>query len=598
MSTFSLSEASLKKGREILVELYGEETGNSTYERLLRVIKEALTEKGKIPRFDSGKREESYKFDQTDAFLVTYGDQFLDNKNQLFENLRRFAEEYLTGLFSGVHLLPFYPYSSDDGFSVTDYYQVRSDLGDWEDVRQLSYHFKVMCDAVINHISAESAWFQGYLKGEPGYDQFFIEVGKDIDLSAVIRPRALPLLTSFSSVAGEKLLWTTFSTDQIDLNYANPRVLLKIIELLLFYGEQGVKLIRLDAVGYLWKEIGTTCLHLRQTHRIIQLFRSVLDLVYPEISLITETNVPHEENISYFGDGYNEAQMVYQFSLPPLVLITFYQENAATLTRWVGALEQPPGRCTFLNFLASHDGIGLLPVKGILTEKEINMLVEKTQAYGGSISYRYNVTGGKSPYELNISYFDALSGREEPESIRIEKFICAHSILLSLVGVPAIYIHSLFGSENDDEGVEETGRPRSINRRKFFFQQFLAELDNPYSRTRMVYERLATLLKIRRNHPAFHPLGRQDVLVLKDEIFSLIRTSPEENEQIICFHNVSSRQQALQVDFSSTKMDPAQEYQDLLTGRIFSPNAQGLVHLQLLPYEILWLLRMPTKLRS
>lgn len=589
MSTFALSQASLRKGLEMLVEIYGDEVGNATYDRLLTIIKEAQKRKRETQPCSRGKGQGTYGLSETDAFLITYGDQFLDDKTPPLLNFHRFAGEYLAGIFSGIHILPFYPYSSDDGFSVTDYYGVRSDLGNWEDIKLLSRDFRLMFDAVINHSSVESTWFQGYLKGDPTYNQFFIEVDKDADLSSVIRPRALPLLTPFLTEGGVKLLWTTFSADQMDLNYANPNVLLEVIRLLLFYANQGARLIRLDAVGYLWKEIGTTCLHLWQTHRIIQLFRYVLDMIYPDVLLVTETNVPHEENISYFGDGRDEAQVVYQFPLPPLVLSAFYQEDASTLARWVASLKKPPGQCTFFNFLASHDGIGLLPAKGILTDREIQLLVEKSQANGGSITYRHSTTGEKSPYELNISYFDALSGRDEPEALRIGKFICAHSIILTLAGVPAIYVHSLFGSGNYYEGVKETGRLRSINREKLSLHSVLMELKDPGSRTGAVYNRLATMLKTRRNRLAFHPQGRQEVLFLKDEIFSLIRTSPDGRDRIICFHNLSCAHQNVQLDSSCIDAEPVLGYQDLLTERkVFSDDC-GSFSLTLQPYEVLWL---------
>ena len=348
-------------------------------------------------------------------------------------------------------------------------------------------NFHLMFDGVINHISAQSEWFKAFLHDDPKYRDYFIVVDGKPDLSQVVRPRALPLLTEFTTPSGVKKVWTTFSADQIDLNYANPDVLLDIIDVLLFYVAQGAELIRLDAIAYLWKEIGTSCLHLPQTHRVIQLLRAILDEVAPHVALITETNVPHQDNISYFGDGHNEAQLVYNFALPPLTLHTFHTGDASALTQWAASLERPdrwgaatsdlqpssapPVRSapTFFNFLASHDGIGLNPARGILRDDEIAALVDRVVAHGGRVSYKSNPDGSTTPYELNINYFDALSdpNSSEPLSLQIDRFVAAHAIMLSLSGVPGLYFHSLFGSRGWPEGVTLTGQNRTVNRQKF-----------------------------------------------------------------------------------------------------------------------------------
>ena len=313
-----------------------------------------------------------------------------------------------------------------------------------------------MFDAVINHASAEGGWFQSYLRGEPDYKDHFIEVRGDPDLSAVVRPRALPLLTKFDTPHGSKMLWTTFSADQVDLNYHNPRVLLDVLDILLFYASQGAEFIRLDAIAYLWKEVGTSCINLPQTHWVVQLLRAVLDEIAPHVMLITETNVPNLENLSYFGDGSNEAQLVYNFPLPPLVLHALQTGEAGVLSKWASGLELPSHKVTFLNFLASHDGIGLNPVRGILRESEIVALAQRVQASGGFVSNKSNANGSVSPYELNINYFDALNAAEHAEElpVQIDRFVTAHAILLAFMGVPAIYFHSLFGSRGVDGGRE------------------------------------------------------------------------------------------------------------------------------------------------
>ncbi|MDX1522687.1 MAG: alpha-amylase family glycosyl hydrolase, partial [Anaerolineae bacterium] len=335
---------------------------------------------------------------ERDAILITYGDQIREPSRSPLQSLAEVFGENLSGVVSGVHLLPFYPYTSDDGFSVVDYLQVDPDAGDWSDLELLRQNFRLMFDAVINHISASSRWFQGFVAGDPAYANYFITEDPATNLSAVTRPRTLPLLTPVDTANGQQHVWTTFSPDQIDLNYSHPPVLLEIIDVLLFYVAHGAELIRLDAIAFMWKEVGTTCIHLPHTHRIIQLFRTILDAVAPNVLLITETNVPHAENLSYFGDGQNEAQLVYQFSLAPLMLHTFYTGDATVLKNWADGLEQLPDTATFFNFIASHDGIGLRPVEGILTPEEVQTLADYTLRHGGQVSYKSNPDGSQSPY--------------------------------------------------------------------------------------------------------------------------------------------------------------------------------------------------------
>ena len=348
-------------------------------------------------------------WDERDVVLITYADQFQKNDHNALPILTRFYNRWLSSYFSHVHLLPFYPWSSDDGFSVVDYHRVAPKTGEWGDVAKLKKSTHLMFDFVCNHMSAKSQWFENYLNQKPGFEDFFIAVDPDTDLSAVTRPRALPLLTPFTLADGSiRHLWTTFSDDQIDLNFASPQVLIAMVDVLLHYLIEGADYIRLDAVGFMWKVPGTTCLHLENTHRLIQLFRAITDVVAPGTVIITETNVPHKDNISYFGDGSNEAQMVYQFSLPPLVLHSIHSENVQALCQWAQTLELPSTETTWFNFLASHDGIGLNPLRGILPEKDILTLVEKLQNEGAKVSWKNNSDGTRSPYEINVTYLDAL----------------------------------------------------------------------------------------------------------------------------------------------------------------------------------------------
>ena len=530
---------------------------------------------------------------ERDSILITYGDQVQSPNEQLLHTLKKFCDTHLIGVVSGIHILPFYPWTSDDGFSVVDYRQVDPALGDWEDVSSLQGHFRLMFDGVINHISSQSEWFQKFLQDEPHYRDYFITVDGEPDLSQVVRPRALPLLTPFQTTSGEKKVWTTFSEDQIDLNFKNPEVLLEILDVLLMYAERGADFIRLDAIAYLWKEIGTTCIHLPQTHHIIRFLRAALDQAAPHVYLITETNVPHVDNVSYFGDGRNEAQLVYNFALPPLTLHTFHTGDARVLSAWARTLTLPSDRTTFFNFLASHDGIGLNPARDILSAAEIELLVEKALAHGGLISYKHNPDGTQSPYEMNINYFDALSDPQgdEPLALQVDRFVAAQAIMLSIVGVPGIYFHSLFGSRGWLDGVRQTGRNRTINREKCHLDELQNELADKNSLRAMVFTRYRQLLFARSMSSAFHPHGPQRVLDFGEVIFALVRRSPTGNQSVLCLQNVSNKVQTVKVDFEGVfDLEPrGGRLLDLIQGKRFNIRRKTPLHLR--PYQTLWLIR-------
>lgn len=523
-----------------LVFLYGTTAAGPLESRLRALMHDHFPEARSPLGHPGGPRH--LTLTQRDALLITYGDQVREDGVPPLRTLGEFLDEHAAGAVSGVHVLPFYPSSSDDGFSVIDYREVDPALGTWDDVCRLGRRFDLMFDGVFNHVSQHSAWFQAFLRDDPAYRDWFITVEDAPDLSQVVRPRALPLLTTFHTAAGDKRVWTTFSADQVDVNAHDPDVLLALIDVLLFYVARGARFIRLDAIAYLWKEIGTTCIHLPQTHQAIQLMRAVLDEVAPDVLLITETNVPHRDNVSYFGDGSDEAQLVYNFALPPLVLHTLATADATALSGWAAGLEQPSDGVTFFNFLASHDGIGVNPVRGILSQDEIDALVAIAPAHGGYVSYKQNPDGSKSPYELNVSYFDALSdpAAGEPEELRIQRFVVAHAIMLAMPGMPGIYFHSLFGSVGDRAGAEASGIPRRINRQKLRRADLERELADPSSRRARVLFELKGLLRQRQASAAFHPAGRCEVVMSDPRVFALRRTAPDGSETVLCLHNVSA----------------------------------------------------------
>ena len=577
-----------------LMFLYGEEPAEQTWKKLERILSDFRSQYPEA-------KDERFHLSQEDAILITYADQFQEPGEPGLKTLSNFLDLHLAQAVNSIHLLPFFPYSSDDGFSVIDYRQVATGLGSWEDVEQLGDRFRLMFDAVINHVSRESQWFQGFLRGEEPYKDYFIEVDPAADLSMVVRPRALPLLTKVETNQGSRLVWTTFSEDQIDLNYVNPEVLLEIIDLLLFYVGHGADIIRLDAIAYLWKRSGTECIHLLQTHAIVKLFRAVLDEVAPGVLLITETNVPHAENISYFGVSLteqgkvgslpngDEAQLVYQFPLAPLVLHTFQTGDSTILSDWVGGLELPYANVTFFNFIASHDGLGVMPAEGLLDSEQIQALVDQTTRHGGLVSYKLNPDGTKSVYELNITLYDALNDPKNPkDEVDIPRFLASQFILLSLAGVPGIYVHSLFGMRNCTTCLEETGRARSINREKFqraAIEEMLVDSDN---RETAIFDGYTKMLRIRKAHSAFHPFGAQRVLKLIPPVFALLRTAPEEDEYVLCLVNISAEPVSLEIDLVCVGLGSIETWQELISGKLFHAKQHHL-RVDLREYQYLWL---------
>lgn len=551
-----------------LIDLIYGETFTDTHRKVL------LEKIGNAASLITEKRKSGW--DEKDVVLITYADQFSEAGENALPVFTRFYNKWLSHSFSHVHLLPFYPWSSDDGFSVIDYHEVAPETGTWSDIAELKQSTSLMFDYVCNHMSAKSQWFANYLQQTPGYEDFFISVDPKTDLSAVTRPRALPLLTPFTLHDGSvRHLWTTFSEDQIDLNFASPDVLIAMVDVLLHYLMEGANYIRLDAVGFMWKIPGTHCIHLEQTHQLIQFFRAITEAVAPGTVIITETNVPHKDNISYFGNGENEAQMVYQFSLPPLVLHAIHRQDVHTLSQWASSLELPSTKTTWFNFLASHDGIGLNPLRGILPESDILSLVEKLQQEGALVNWKNNPDGTRSPYEINVTYLDALSPKNAADNERIARFILAHAVLLSFPGVPAIYIQSVLGSRNDYEGVERLGYNRAINRKKYIAGEIDSELSNTTGIRHKIFKQLSELIAIRRAEQVFHPDSHALFETSGKHILKIIRVA-KNGERITALFNFSQYIQTVNSEgISGTEL-------------IAKENISGTT-LTLNPWQVMWI---------
>lgn len=478
---------------------------------------------------------------QKDAFLIAYGDTIRREGRAPLRALGEFLRAHIGPAISLVHLLPHFPYSSDDGFSVIDYRKVREDLGDWADVEALSSDYRIVFDAVVNHVSQHSVYVKGHCAGDPEHADFAVVIPPGTDTSKVLRTRNLPLLHPFETVRGTELLWTTFSADQVDLNFRNPRVLVEVTDVLFFYAARGASMLRLDAIPYLWKELGTSCAHLPQTHEVIKLWRDLFDLAAPHMLLLTETNVPHKENVSYFGDRGDEAQVIYNFSLPPLLLWSLHTGDASVLTRWAATLDYIGPRATYLNITATHDGIGMRPTEGILTEAQRRELCDLAKRHGGDITGKRNSDGSVSVYELNVTYFDALN---DPAGVRpldeqIDRFVLSQAVPMALMGIPAFYLPSFLGARNDHALVRETGRARSVNRPSFDAEELDRELARPESLRARVVSRLRRLLEIRATLSAFHPDASQCILDLAASVFAVRRENATTRQTVLACHNVS-----------------------------------------------------------
>ncbi len=520
---------------------------------------------------------------QDDALLITYGNSIIDGVHKPLDLLNDFLHRYMKGVVNGVHILPFFPFTSDDGFAVADFRVVNPQLGDWPDINRIAGEFKLMSDLVLNHVSSQGQWFNDYRQGKAPYDGYFFEASPEDDLDMVVRPRTTPLLQPVETSKGLRHVWCTFSHDQIDLDFRNPQVLLEFLRIIRLHMDNGIQIIRLDAVAFVWKEIGTPSIHLPQTHAIVKLLRLLCDFAVEPVVLVTETNVPKAENLSYFGQR-DEAHVIYNFPLPPLVLHAMLSGTARHLVKWQRAMPPAPLGCAYLNFTASHDGIGMRPAEGLLSDQDQQDVIDTLKRIGGLVSMRALPNGGEAPYELNTTFFDALSETlAGPDDLHLERFLCSQTIVMSLEGIPAFYIHSMLATSNDHESVEKRGMNRAINRHRWNYNDLRDQLARPDSIHARILAGLRSRLETRKGQAAFHPNATQFTLhVGDDRIFGLWRQSLDRRQSIFALHNVSAEEIAL----SSTVLNliADEDWTDLLTGEQIGED-----DILLAPYQCRWI---------
>jgi sucrose phosphorylase len=523
-------------------------------------------------------------WDETDVFAITYGDTFLCEGETPLNTLHSFLDTYFKEYVNSVHVLPFFPFCSDDGFAVMDFYKVNETVGDWTDIQALATDYRLMADLVINHGSKQGKWFKNFLAGEGEGHDYFYTADKNTNTSQVVRPRTSSLLQAVDTANGEKHVWCTFSHDQIDFDFRNTKVLAEFVKIIRYYLDNGVQIFRLDAVAFLWKKLNTNCLNLPETHEVVRLIRTLVEHAQPDVVIITETNIPNRENLSYFGNA-NEAHCVYNFSLPPLLVYTLVNGSCRYLKQWLMSMPPAQNGTTYFNFIASHDGIGLRPAEGLLSESEIAQLMSTMQRFGGKVSWRATDNGIKKPYEVNIALFDALQGTNDgPDEYGLKRFICAHAVMLALEGMPAFYIHSLLATSNDLERVERTGHNRSINRHQWDVNQLEAYLADTGSQHAQTYKALTELIAIRKQQPAFHPNATQFTLHLTEQVFGFWRQSIDRRQSIFCVYNISAESQSLLL--SDLNLIVTDEWRDIISGTYYDDSDEPVV---LEPYQFLWI---------
>ena len=553
-------------------------------ERAIKQLAFELIEIMDVGQQPTMSRSSQSQWDERDIIAITYADTILEHRKKPLVALKHFLDSYLKNTVSAVHILPFFPFTSDDGFSVLNYSSVNESVGSWEHIETIAKDYQLMADLVINHCSARSQWFENFIKGvQPGRD-YFVTADPDTDLSAVVRPRTNDLLRTVETTSGTQHVWCTFSHDQVDLNFQNTEVLKEFVNIIRQYLDHGVRIFRLDAVAFLWKKIGTNCLNLPETHEMVRLLRTLIEASQPDAIIITETNVPNRENLSYFGNG-NEAHCVYNFSLPPLLLNTLVTGNCGALKQWM--MSMPPARVgtAYFNFIASHDGIGLRPAEGLLSDSEINQLVETMKDFGGHTSWRKLANGEIKHYEINISLIDALKGTcSGLDQWQIERFICAHTIMLALEGIPGIYLHSFIGTENDHQRVKNSGHNRAINRHQWQYADIEEQLNDPTSSHSLIYAQMQKIIELRRQQPAFHPNATQFTLHLGDHLFGFWRQSMDREQSIFCISNITNLPQTL--NLSDINLIDNQSWLDIITGDLCIGDNQSV---SMKPYQTLWI---------
>ncbi len=564
-----------EKVKKYLFEIYSNDLSKKQINNLYLDIKSIFTEVIK------DKKKELWS--EKDVLLITYADSIIKKNQKNLITLSNFLTKYCKE-FTYVHILPFFPFSSDDGFAVEDYKKIKKEHGSWNDLKKITKSFKIMVDLVINHCSSRNRLFKNFLENKDPGKEFFISSQKKFPTSKkIVRPRSSDLSKKVLINGKDNYVWCTFGHDQVDFNFKNPSVLIYFFEIIKFYLDQNIKALRLDAVAFLWKELGTRCINLPQTHNIIRLIRLIIDNFYNKTLIITETNIPSHENLTYFGNN-NEAHCIYNFSLAPLLIHAIISGNSFYLKKWSRGMPPAQENNSYLNFLSTHDGIGMRPVEGILPEMEVKKYFRFFKKQGGLFSYRTN-KGKKSVYEVNITLLEALKECYNGKDKYIfDRFVLAHTILFSMEGIPAIYIQNFLGSKNDNIKVKKTNSFRSINRKNWNYDSLTKIINNKSTINNKILNSIKNLIVLRKKQVAFHPNATQFTLQLGDIFFGLWRQSIDRSQSIFCISNLTNKKQ--KISLLDINLISTNSWFDLLTKKKIKNIGDELFFK---PYQTYWI---------
>ena len=575
-------DSELDELRLSLREIYpghSEQEINSVWSQLLQILDPFCGNKG------TNKLEIESIWDSSSVVLITYPDSIYRKDESTLKTLTEFVKNRLGGLSSVIHVLPFLPSTSDGGFAVSNHEKIDDTFGNWNDLKDLSSKHKIMADLVLNHVSSSHPWVHQFIKSEDPGPSYIVSPSETNVWENVIRPRNTSLFTNINTKQGFKSVWTTFGPDQIDVDWRNPHIFLEFLKLLVRYITNGADWIRLDAIAFIWKEPYTTCLHLDPVHSIVKLLNKCLKIIKPSAVLITETNVPEKENLSYLIEG-NEANLAYNFTLPPLLLEAIYTGKTDLLKSWLSTWKELPRHTSLLNFTSSHDGIGLRALEGIMDDQRIHNLLVESEKRGGLVSHRRLSNGDDQPYELNISWWSAMSNEGSDNTVfQFERFLLSQLFTLSIKGVPAFYLPSVLASPNDIDSFRKTGQRRDLNREKFEANQLLDVLKNFDSPASKNISYLTHIVKVRSRLKAFHPEASMKCISTNiANCIILQRGLDEDSVYVIC--NMSSKFLSFSPlnQINSLELTPEKRLLDNITGSYFNTDT-----FKLNPYQVVWL---------
>jgi glycosidase len=596
-------------------------------------------------RVPAEKTTESTGWSEQQLVLICYGDHLWSRDPNLtpLQALGAFCRQHFSEpefAHLTLHLLPIYqsPYK-DGGFDVADPFAVNPKMGTWADVRAIRQHFQVALDFVANHLSTASAWFTRYMQDDPLYQDFFIGFDDEATvrrlerevLPQIYRPRPHnPFIPVTKPDGATRWVYMTFSDHQADVNYQNPFVFLKMMEVLLFYILQGVSLIRLDAIPYLWKEWGTSCAHHPKTHALLSLFRLAVDMVNPAVKLLAESMEPLADSLRYLSTTEQaKAHIAYNFVPCGLIPYTLLTEDASVFQRNLQQFRPPGAEVDWAVVCGvTHDGSSLNPCRApqsivgeaVLQEEQINTIARYYTASGDQEIATRSALAPEHPHHIRADFRQHFSAihREQPRFVNYkaitdedgqrqqivyeaistyaslfrqnpDQIIAALAMALGLPGIPFTYFTLPFAVLNDYTAYLETGNPRELNRGRVLLEDLLQDLTDQGTLAHQVFCRYKQLLRLRASHPAFHPHGSLiPITTTNAAILSFLRISVDRTQQIMIVQNVSSRIQNVTIHLHNHVLNTTVACVDIISEKSFPVKAQTLA-LRLEPFALLWL---------